>query len=71
MPENEAERSGERRPEGPPGGGAEAGERPAAAPQGSQEEGREPRKRHGDALLDGSGTRHGVQERDERPRTGD
>jgi hypothetical protein len=66
MPENEAERSGEQRPEGA------AGERPAAAPQRSEEEqGREPRKRHGDALLDGSGTRHGVQERDERPRTED
>ncbi len=26
-----------------------------------------PRKQHGDALLDGSGTRHGVHEAQERP----
>ncbi|CAN5818650.1 hypothetical protein BH23GEM6_BH23GEM6_08520 [soil metagenome] len=29
-----------------------------------------PRKQHGDALLTGEGTRHGVEKRDERPNVG-
>jgi hypothetical protein len=31
---------------------------------------KQPRKRHGDALSTGTGTRHGVQHREERPKTG-
>jgi hypothetical protein len=29
-----------------------------------------PRKQHGDALLTGKGTRHGIEKRDERPNVG-
>jgi hypothetical protein len=31
---------------------------------------KQPRKSHGDALTTGTGTRHGVQNRDERPNLG-
>lgn len=55
---------------------------PAASPSGSEpaqkpsheadsarleEHDAAPRKQHGDALLDGSGNRHGVDDRNERP----
>lgn len=47
------------------GGGGEEG-RATEAPLEDQDA---PRKQHGDALETGTGTRHGVDERDERPRT--
>lgn len=37
--------------------------------QARPDQGGEPNKKHGDALLTGTGTRHGVDRRDERPKT--
>jgi hypothetical protein len=45
-----------------------AGDRTARDAQRAPESG-PPLQQQGDALLDGSGTRHGVDARDERPRT--
>lgn len=53
-------RADEQRREQPRTSEAEREDRPA---EGA------PRKRHGDALIDGSGTRHGVQDADSRPAT--
>jgi hypothetical protein len=50
---------------GTPGEGTDAADRAGGRPADDG-----PRKKHGDALADGSGTRHGVGERDERPEGG-
>jgi hypothetical protein len=52
--------------ESPAGGGR--GREPSAAERvGERPADAGPLKKHGDALAAGSGTRHGVEERDERP----
>jgi hypothetical protein len=58
-----------------PGAGAEDQTRTPAdqtAPDRSTDEAQpmdSPRRQHGDALRDGTGTRHGVRERDQEPDT--
>jgi len=52
-------------------GGGQRQESSAAERVGERAADAGPHKKHGDALAEGFGTRHGVEDRDERPAAGD